>query len=93
MHTMFFDLDHTVIHPIRGYAHDAAITVEYFNGNPLSYMTPTALSHLAWLTNRGLFTPVTTRTFAQYSRIILPGYPTWEIAFNGGHIRRNGEED
>ncbi|MFC9967987.1 HAD family hydrolase [Nocardia ignorata] len=68
--------------------------VEYYEGEPLSYMTTTAIARLRELAANAPVIPTTTRTIEQFQRIELPGAP-WRFAItsNGGNILVDGIPD
>nr|WP_084457884.1 HAD family hydrolase [Nocardia caishijiensis] len=68
--------------------------VEYYEGEPLSYMTTTAVARLRELAAIAPVIPTTTRTIEQFQRIHLPGAP-WPFAItsNGGNILVDGIPD
>ncbi|MGK2882984.1 MAG: HAD family hydrolase [Mycobacterium sp.] len=68
--------------------------VEYYEGEPLSYMTTAAVAALRDLAGRVAVVPTTTRTVEQFQRIQLPGAPwRYAITSNGGNILRDGAPD
>lgn len=83
------DLDRTLIYSDRffnGNAHRRTC-VEYYEGSPMSFMTPLAAARLRALAARWLVVPATTRTIAQYRRVELPGSPfRYAVTSNGGNI-------
>ncbi|MFG1929939.1 HAD family hydrolase [Mycobacterium sp. NPDC048908] len=84
------DLDRTLIYSDRffngGNPHPRTC-VEYYDGSPLSFMTPLAAERLRALAARGPVVPATTRTVAQYCRLELPGRPfRYAVTSNGGNI-------
>ncbi|MFC4123829.1 HAD family hydrolase [Nocardia rhizosphaerae] len=68
--------------------------VEHYEGEPLSYMTVTAVERMRALTGVAAVVPTTTRTIEQFQRIALPGAP-WRFAItsNGGNILVDGVAD
>ncbi|GGK53796.1 HAD family hydrolase [Nocardia camponoti] len=90
------DLDRTMIYSRNGFAGDesAKLCVEYYEGEPLSYMTLVADARLRELSTKAVVVPTTTRTIEQFRRIALPGAP-WRFAVtsNGGNILVDGEPD
>ncbi|MFC6011514.1 HAD family hydrolase [Nocardia lasii] len=91
------DLDRTMIYSRNGFggAEDVAKEcVEYYQGEPLSYMTVTAIDRLRALARIAPVIPTTTRTIEQFQRITLPGAP-WRFAItsNGGNILVDGIPD
>ncbi len=93
------DLDQTLIYSRAafrlppGEGEPALVTVEYLDGEPLSYLTQRAASALQTLAAEAIFVPVTTRTIAQYQRVRLGVQPEYAIAANGGHLLVNGVPD
>jgi hypothetical protein len=70
------------------------LCVELYEGKPLSYLTETAARLLRELAGTAVFVPTTTRTRAQYRRILLPGpAPRYAVCANGGHLLVDGESD
>ncbi|MFE3546306.1 HAD family hydrolase [Nocardia sp. NPDC059177] len=68
--------------------------VEYYEGEPLSYMTTTAVASLRALAVTAPVVPTTTRTIEQFQRITLPGAPwRYAITSNGGNILVDGVPD
>ncbi|GAA2048500.1 HAD hydrolase family protein [Williamsia deligens] len=69
--------------------------VEHLDGAELSYMSPTTVDRLAVLDVRATVVPVTTRTVAQYRRVVVPvwGVRRYAVAANGGEILVDGEPD
>lgn len=98
------DLDRTMIYSLAAIGGDpsgsdlestsAPVCVEYYNGGPLSHMSPESIDLLSELSARFPVVPTTTRTIAQFQRIELPGAP-WQYAItsNGGNILVDGEPD
>lgn len=91
------DLDRTMIFSRNdfGGAEDVAKEcVEYYEGEPLSYMTVTAVAALRELAAIAPVIPTTTRTIEQFQRITLPGAPwRYAITSNGGNILVDGIPD
>lgn len=94
----FSDLDHTLIFSRRAlqrYKNAAVGTVvaeDYLN-EPLSYMDLDVWQYLAETGAEFDFIPNTTRTVAQYERILFPSLPEFAIVQNGSRILIRGEED
>jgi hypothetical protein len=93
------DLDQTLIYSRSAFRLPAdavlpeLITVEYLDGEPLSYLTARAAEGLRELAATATLLPVTTRTLEQYRRVQL-GIPAgYAIAANGGHLLLDGEID
>jgi hypothetical protein len=92
---LFADMDGTTIYSQRRLdgASDIA-PVEFFDGNPIAWMTTAAVSALAALTKRLEFVPTTTRMQHQFERIRIPGVRhNYAIIANGARILINGVED
>ncbi|GAA2153065.1 hypothetical protein GCM10009760_50450 [Kitasatospora kazusensis] len=99
------DLDRTLIYSNRALALDVPdrlaprlLSVETYEGKPLSFMTEQAAGLLVRLAGSAVFVPVTTRTRKQYERVNLPGpTPTWippyAICANGGELLVSGVPD
>lgn len=91
------DLDRTMIfsrNAFHGAENVEKECVEYYEGEPLSYMTTTAIARLRELAANAPVIPTTTRTIEQFQRIELPGAP-WRFAItsNGGNILVDGIPD
>ncbi len=93
------DLDQTLIYSRSAFrlpaeaAPPELLTVEYLDGEPLSYLTQRAAAGLRDLAAAATLVPVTTRTLEQFRRVQL-GVPTaYAIAANGGHLIAGGELD
>ncbi|MCW2778649.1 MAG: hypothetical protein JWN17_2374 [Frankiales bacterium] len=88
------DLDQTVVYSERS-AGDAgpSVVVEHLDGAPLSSMTVGAHAAYAALAARARVVPVTTRTVAQYSRIVLPVPAPHAVCANGGVLLVDGVRD
>lgn len=86
------DLDNTMIFSHRRVVglEDELYCVEYYNGNPISYMTHSAVQILKILINRIFVIPVTTRSILQFKRIEFFSTTEYAIADNGGVILHNG---
>lgn len=91
------DLDRTMIYSRNGFGGADAVEklcVEYYEGEPLSYMTTTAVTRLTELAALAPVIPTTTRTIEQFQRITLPGAPwRYAITSNGGNILVDGLPD
>lgn len=85
------DLDNTLIHSYKRMS-EGDVCVEYWDGKPLSYMSPSALSLLNDIGGRIMFVPVTSRSMEQYSRIMWQNMIRHEYAIttNGGILMLNG---
>lgn len=90
------DLDRTLIwsaHAWNGHQDDA-VCVEERSNAPLSFIHASAVDQLTALVAGGRLVPVTTRTEAQYRRVLLPGGPArYAICLNGGRVLVEGAED
>lgn len=91
------DLDRTMIYSeaALGVPLDESFEcVEYYQGEPLSYMSSASVSMLRALARTATVVPTTTRTVEQFQRIALPGAP-WRFAItsNGGNILVDGRPD
>ena len=87
------DLDNTLIY---SYKHRTPedICVEWLEGQEQSFMTAQTIRLLPRLARRLLLLPVTTRSQAQYQRLVWPqGSPEWAITTNGGLLLHKGEVD
>ena len=70
--------------------------IEYYRGEPLSYIHNKLISQLKALDNKGLFIPVTTRTEEQYKRIDFSRFginPKYAVTTNGAKVLINGVAD
>ena len=93
--TLFTDLDNTMIYSKRRLSDLNNMTcVEYYNGEPLSYMTNNSFSQLQKLSKDSdvQVIPITTRIDYQYERINLPDFK-YVILGNGSELRINGVVD
>lgn len=98
---IFSDLDRTLFFSVNalyleGEDADApALRVaEIHEGRPIAYITAAAHELLGSLATAHHFVPVTTRTSAQYRRMLIPGpLPRYAITGNGGTILHNGVVD
>ena len=94
MNVFFSDLDNTLIYSHRRTIAGNKIPVEWLNGKEQSYMTEYTYGFLRdaeWLS----LIPVTTRTEAQYRRIMLQELFNIHYALicNGGKLLIDGNED
>lgn len=90
------DLDRTLIYSRHFFVDPPPLPqcVEFYRGEPISYMTPLAADLLRQLSIHNLLVPTTTRTIAQYNRIDLPGAPyRYAITSNGGTLLIDGTPD
>ena len=70
------------------------VSVEIYEGKPLSFMTLAASRRLTEIACAATFIPITTRTMAQYRRVRFPGVqPAFAITSNGGNILVGGVPD
>jgi hydroxymethylpyrimidine pyrophosphatase-like HAD family hydrolase len=93
------DLDQTLIYSRNAFRLPAGVqtpellTVEYLDGEPLSYVTARASEGLLELAAASTLVPVTTRTLEQYRRVDLGITGRYAIAANGGHLIDGEEPD
>jgi len=100
------DLDQTLIYSInflnKHYADPEATIekklsiIEYYQGEPLSYIHNDVIDNLKTLDQQGLFVPVTTRTEEQYKRIDFSKLgikPKYAITTNGAKVLKHGKVD
>lgn len=93
------DLDQTLIYSRsafrvpEGVPLPDLVTVEFLDGEPLSYVTQRAAAGLRALAAAATFVPVTTRTLEQYRRVRLGTRSQYAIAANGAHLISGGEPD
>ncbi|MCF8588994.1 HAD family hydrolase [Gordonia liuliyuniae] len=91
------DLDRTMIYSESALAAPPgpdSVCVEIYRDAPLSFMTQSGVDALTALAARTPVVPVTTRTRAQFERIMLPGRPfRFAVVSNGGRILCDGEDD
>jgi HAD superfamily hydrolase (TIGR01484 family) len=90
------DMDNTLIHSHKKKLEND-ICVEYLDGNEQSYISPYTQELLNKLKSRSdiLLLPVTTRSMAQYKRIMWHDDATPQLALtcNGSILLNNGEPD
>ena len=88
------DLDDTLIYSKRRRIIEPKTCVEYYNGEPLSYMLDTSIEKLKQVLNLEdiLVVPTTARSKEQFNRINLPDFE-FAIVSNGGILLRNGVVD
>lgn len=85
------DLDNTLIYSQKK-MEAPFVCVEWKDGEELSYMTQKAWNMLNTLRKQLCFVPVTTRSIAQYNRIVFPGgQPEYALVSNGGILLVKGE--
>ena len=94
MNVLFSDLDHTLIYSFRCPIEGEKVLIERLNGKHQSYMTAYAFSFFQeaeWLS----LIPVTTRSEAQYRRLLFPHafHIQYAIICNGGKLLVDGSED
>ena len=91
------DLDRTLIYSASAAGLPASLpplrVVECYDGAPLSRMTCRSWTRLAELMQRAVVVPVTTRTVAQYGRVLLPAVPRYALCANGGALLVDGVPD
>lgn len=98
------DLDRTLIYSRAAWARpdpapgadptDGLLCVEKLDGAPLSYLTRRAAELIERLREVAVLVPVTTRTEAQFARVVLPGGPTrYAITTNGARLLVDGAAD
>jgi hydroxymethylpyrimidine pyrophosphatase-like HAD family hydrolase len=92
------DLDRTLIFSERTIEmlETERICIEQLNDKKISYVTKEICDQLEMINNTMQFVPVTSRSRAQYERIILfreTIIPSLAIVANGGIILRNGQVD
>lgn len=84
------DLDRTLIYSATamtlGEPSADPVCVEIFEGEPISFMSASAVAELAELSRTAVFVPVTTRTQAQYSRIRIPGVEARHAVTTNGAV-------
>ncbi|GAA4366575.1 HAD family hydrolase [Paeniglutamicibacter cryotolerans] len=98
---VFSDLDRTLFFSLNALYLDgedadapALRVAEIHEGRPIAYITVAAHELLGDLAATHHFVPVTTRTSAQYRRMLIPGpLPRYAITGNGGTILRDGVVD
>lgn len=89
------DLDRTLIYSAAAMALGDPVAdpvcVEIYDERPTSFIHPDALAGLVSLSTATWFVPVTTRTRAQFGRILLPGVQvTHAVTTNGGVLLTDG---
>jgi hypothetical protein len=88
------DLDQTVVFSARAAGESGPrVVVEHLDGAPLSSMTRAAHASYAALAARAQVVPVTTRTVAQYERVVLPVPAALAVCANGGVLLVDGARD
>ncbi len=100
------DLDQTLIYSINflrkkyedpeKLLKDKLSIIEYYEGEPLSYIHKDTVSGLKDLDNNGCFVPVTTRTEEQYKRVDFSRFgvnPQYAVTTNGAKVLRDGAID
>lgn len=89
------DLDNTLIHSFR-HVQPGEPCIEWLNGNEQSYMTRKTFEILSdGLPEDILVVPITSRSIAQYQRIIWPQNqaPRYALTSGGGILLEQGEEN
>lgn len=86
------DLDNTLIYSRRKELCAPNACVEFYRGEPLTYMTDATAALLKEAAANALFVPVTTRTVEQYRRISFPVLPAYALVCNGGVLLRGRTE-
>lgn len=87
------DLDNTMIfsrNRVSG-KESQLCCVEYYNGEPITYMTKTSIKTLNILLSESCVIPVTTRSISQFKRIKILGSTEYAVVANGGTILHKGE--
>jgi hydroxymethylpyrimidine pyrophosphatase-like HAD family hydrolase len=89
------DLDGTLVYSARSAQVASAELagmrcVERIEGVPAGFMTAVAADRLSLLADRTTFVPVTTRSPAQFGRVVLPGASRYAVAANGGVLYVDG---
>ncbi|MEP6559486.1 MAG: HAD family hydrolase [Nakamurella sp.] len=95
------DLDRTLIYSMAAIESANAnedvgplACVEWLDGQELSFMTQAAARSIETISGIANLLPITTRTPAQFGRVLIPGGPTkYAITSNGGHILVDGAPD
>lgn len=93
------DLDQTLIYSRKSmglFDADELTIVEYYEGEPLSFMSNRAMQLLRLLDKQLLFVPATTRTLEQYRRVFGIAdelAPRYAITGNGGTVLIDGTPD
>lgn len=88
------DLDNTLLFSWK-HRQASDRCVEYLEGREQGFCTQRSLELLALVRERALFIPVTTRSAAQYQRIVWPAAcaPKYAAAANGGLLLVDGQID
>lgn len=86
------DLDNTMIfsHRLIGGFEKSTHCVEFYQGNPITYMTYTAIEKLKMLVQKMHVIPVTTRSVSQLNRVEFWSRTEYAIVNNGGTILHHG---
>lgn len=88
------DLDNTLIYSHKRDIGDNKILVELYEGREVSYMTTKSYELLQDISMRLLLVPLTTRSIAQYERLMITKtVPEYALTSNGGVLLRNGKPD
>ena len=82
------DLDNTMIYSYRRVVglENTLCCVEYYNGKPLTYMTPSAIDMLNFLLSKIYVIPTTSRSITQFKRVEPFRSTKYAIVDNGGTI-------
>lgn len=94
MFILHTDLDDTLIYSKRKEISVPKTCVEYYNGEPLSYMLNTSIEKLSRVLNIQdiLVVPTTARSKEQFQRVNLPDFE-YAIVSNGGILLKDGKVD
>ncbi|MBE5786559.1 MAG: haloacid dehalogenase [Clostridiales bacterium] len=86
------DLDNTLLHSKRR-RQEGDVCTEYIHEKEQGYMTKKALEMLPQVIHHTIFVPVTTRSIAQYRRILWPdaAYPRYAAVTNGAILLDGAE--
>lgn len=93
MTLLLTDLDNTLLYSHK-HAQEGDVCIEYLNGERQGFMTKQTVSMLEHLPDDLLLIPVTSRSIAQYRRILWPARPPkLAVCANGAVLLRDGEID
>lgn len=89
------DLDRTLVYSRRSAGADPSdrCAVERRDGAATTWTTRRAARLLAALGDAATWVPATTRTRAQFSRLVLPGVHRWAVCAHGGVLLDHGVPD